>query len=76
MSIHLAARPSWRCRTCDDEWPCGTRRTQLLAEYGTTSVSLVLFLSACLLDAIGDLPNWPAGMLYWRFLGWLRDAGR
>jgi hypothetical protein len=74
--MHLPGRPSWRCRTCDEPWPCATRRAELLAEYADAPVALALYLSGYFLDAAVDLQSTPAGHLYWRFLGWLRPVRR
>jgi len=44
----------------------------LRAEYSGTSVSLAMYLAACMVDAAHDLPHASAGLLYDRFLGWMR----
>jgi hypothetical protein len=72
MSTHVPVRPSWTCGGCVSAWPCETRRVELLAEYTDAPVSLALHLSACLVDATGDLPHALAGDLHARFIGWLR----
>ena len=80
MSVHIPLRPQWRCAGCSRAWPCATRQDQLVAEYSADTLPLALYLAACLVDAAYDLPETPAGVLYQRFLGWLRDrhlpAGR
>lgn len=73
MSVHIPLRPAWSCAGCSLPWPCPTRRDQLVAEYATDTLPLALYLAACLVDAAYDLPHAPAGVLYQRFLGWLRD---
>jgi hypothetical protein len=32
-----------------------------------------MFLAACMVEAAYDLPDCPAGQLYDRFLGWVRQ---
>ena len=70
MSMHLPARPGWTCRTCGRDWPCETRRRQLLAEYEGARVSLTLYLSGYFIEACTDLPDACGGGLHNRFLGW------
>ena len=67
---HTAVRPSWTCATCDAPWPCYSARRQLRVEYDGASLSLGLYLAACLVEAAEQLP--PSGALYGRFLGWTR----
>jgi hypothetical protein len=74
MTTHIPARPSWACRACGQEWPCHTRRQQLLAEFDRSTVSLALYLSGCHVEALRDLPNEPAAALHLRFVGWVRRA--
>lgn len=73
MSLHLPIQPTWTCASCGDPWPCATRRSQLRAEFAGTRVCMSIYLTLCLVDAIRDLPHYPAGLLYTRFLGWVRD---
>lgn len=74
MTAHLPTRPTWACLGCGGAWPCPTRREQLLAEYTGAPVSLGMYLAACLVDAVMDIPDAPAGSLYRRFLGWARPV--
>jgi hypothetical protein len=66
---HWPDRPTWRCRTCGEPWPCEPARTELqtwpLLE--RTGVMGELFVAAC-----SELRGWQAGELHDRFLGWLR----
>ncbi|GII25480.1 hypothetical protein [Planosporangium mesophilum] len=71
MSDHNPVRPGWRCGGCGQPWPCGTRRSQLAAEYEGARVSLALLMSTSFCAAAQDLPDVRAGDLYLRFLGWL-----
>ncbi|HLL68510.1 MAG TPA: hypothetical protein VK453_22760 [Micromonosporaceae bacterium] len=68
--------PTWDCSGCTGPWPCETKRRQLVAEYTDAPMSLYLMMAMRLTDASGDLPRVPAGELYARFLGWVRDARR
>lgn len=70
MSMHLPVRPAWTCRACGREWPCPTRKRQLLAEYEGARVSLTLYLSGYFIEACTDLPDACCGGLHNRFLGW------
>jgi hypothetical protein len=70
--MHAAARPSWICANCGEEWPCPTRRTRLLAKYANDRLSLQFYLSWCLGYAATDLPHLPPQELHARFLGWAR----
>lgn len=76
MSTHIPIRPGWLCAGCAVDWPCPTRRRQLLAEYGGAPVSLALYLGACFVDAAGDLRDVPAGDLHARFFAWFQRQSR
>ncbi|MFE9689507.1 hypothetical protein [Micromonospora sp. NPDC005806] len=73
---HLPLRPLWLCRRCGQPWPCGTAKLALVAEYQDAPVSLFLYLTGCLHDAIDDLLRLNASMtgsgadMFDRFLGW------
>lgn len=69
----MGLRPKWICGGCGLDWPCQTRRSELIAEYQGARVSLTAFLAACFVDAAGDMPEVPAGDLYQQFLGWIRS---
>ncbi|MEW2384652.1 hypothetical protein AB0873_21535 [Micromonospora sp. NPDC047707] len=66
--------PSWTCGGCGEEWPCATKQSQLLAEYGGASTGLAVYLGSCLFAAVEDLPALPVGRARNRFLGWLPRA--
>ncbi|PWR04859.1 hypothetical protein DKT68_29990 [Micromonospora acroterricola] len=72
MTAHRPVLPAWTCGGCGSDWPCPTRRRELVAEYDRASVSLALYLAAQLVDATRDLAQVPAGSLHQRFLGWIR----
>ncbi len=72
MTEHAAVRPSWTCTGCASAWPCHTRRQQLTAEYDGAVVALSLYMVICFVEASADLPHATVGVLYQRFLGWVR----
>ncbi len=75
-ALHTASRPDWECRDCGLPWPCPTRCGELACEYADGRTPLMLFLTACFLDACGDLPGESIGTLYARFLLWPTSAAR
>ncbi|WP_262286655.1 hypothetical protein [Micromonospora sp. MA102] len=68
---HLPRPPDWRCSGCAHEWPCPTKQSQLLAEFGGTTAGLAVYLGTCLVAATRDLPTLPLAQARARFLGWL-----
>ena len=72
MSGHNPSSPDWTCQGCASEWPCHTRRRQLLDEYGDARVALAVYLGGCLVAAEGDLTHLSADRLHDRFVGWTR----
>lgn len=72
VNVHQPVRPIWTCASCGRDWPCPTRREQLLAEYEGATISLGLAMSAYLQEAAQDLPKAYAGDLHRRFLSWIR----
>jgi hypothetical protein len=73
LSDHLTARPVWTCVVCGDDYPCATRRAQLLEEFRGASVQFATFMSIDFLDAVADPPDVPPGELHARFF-WFRDG--
>ncbi len=73
--FHLPNRPAWTCQVCEQPYPCPTRRTQLLAEFGGASVQLTVFMSIDLMDAVAELPGVKGADLHRRFF-WYRYPGR
>ncbi|MGC4761018.1 hypothetical protein [Micromonospora trifolii] len=71
---HLPNPPSWTCTGCGREWPCATKQSQLLAEFGGARASLAVYLGSCLVAAAQDLPTLPLPRVRLRFLGWLPRA--
>jgi len=41
---HLAERPSWHCRACQQPWPCTTAKVNLATEYLHQPTALKLYL--------------------------------
>ncbi|MFG2050460.1 hypothetical protein ACGFIW_23870 [Micromonospora sp. NPDC048935] len=71
---HLPSPPSWTCTGCGREWPCATKQSQLLAEFGGARTALAVYLGSCLVAAAQDLPTVPLPRVRLRFLGWLPRA--
>ena len=72
MSSHQPFGPSWLCRGCGADWPCDTRKRELLAEFDGARVSLGLYLAGTFVVAVTDLGLLPAQQVYARFMGWAR----
>lgn len=70
---HSPMRPSWICTGCGGHWPCRARRTQLLAEFHCTPVSLGLLMARYFINAAQDLKGESAHILHQRFIGWLTE---
>lgn len=68
---HLPMPPTWACSGCAHEWPCATKQSQLLAEFGGTRPALGIYLGSCFSAALFDLPRADKQQLRHRFLGWL-----
>ncbi|MGX1615492.1 hypothetical protein ACWIF8_16590 [Micromonospora chalcea] len=68
---HLPLPPSWQCSGCAAAWPCPTKQSQLLVEFGGTTAGLAVYLGACLVAATKDMPAMPLTQARARFLGWL-----
>jgi hypothetical protein len=73
VSFHVPIRPNWICAGCGAPWPCGTRRSHLLAEFDSAPVSLALLMGGYFIDAAQDLRTEAAHVLYQRFMGWLKE---
>jgi hypothetical protein len=73
IAYHLPACPVWTCVVCGDDYPCATRRAQLLEEFCGASVQFAMFMSIDFIDAVADLPDVPPGELHTRFF-WFRDG--
>jgi hypothetical protein len=65
---HIAARPSWDCRSCGLPWPCDSARERLASEMDRTS--LAIFMWSNLEEAVRDMPVGPPAELFERFIRW------
>ncbi|PWR04938.1 hypothetical protein DKT68_29535 [Micromonospora acroterricola] len=74
MPEHLPRSPTWTCTGCGRDWPCATKQSQLLAEFGGARAALAVYLGSCLVAAAEDLPTLPLPSARQRFLGWLPRA--
>jgi hypothetical protein len=74
---HMAVRPSWNCRVCDDPWPCATAKTALTEEYQSFPSLLFLFLVSTYQEARETFgySDRPAD-LFERFVGWAQGWQR
>ncbi|MEV1147095.1 hypothetical protein [Micromonospora sp. NPDC049799] len=68
---HLPMPPTWACSGCAQEWPCASKQSQLLTEFGGTGPALGIYLGSCFSAALFDLPRADRQDLRTRFLGWL-----
>ncbi|WP_410812673.1 hypothetical protein [Micromonospora sp. 067-2] len=68
---HLPSPPDWTCTGCGRDWPCATKQSQLLAEFGGARAALAVYLGSCLIAAAQDLPTLSLHRVRNRFLGWL-----
>lgn len=71
MGEHLPVRPSWRCRSCDQPWPCRPARLALVGEFGARSTGLRIQLATYLEPVARDQPQITPADLYRRFIAWL-----
>lgn len=71
-SGHQPTGKKWICRDCGAFWPCEPARERLDREFARDRVVLNLYLASSFLRASQDMPDVPAGLLYGRFLGWVR----
>jgi hypothetical protein len=76
-SPHTADRPSWKCRSCEEPWPCEEAKIYLLIEYHDAPTSLGLYLSLQWRSASEELKNEAMSEELWlRFIGWLHPLRR
>ena len=71
-STHEPGRPSWRCLACGADWPCPTRRAELVADSGGSRVALALRMARYFSEAVDDRPDVSVEVLYDRLLAWVR----
>ncbi|MEO3816401.1 hypothetical protein [Plantactinospora sp. B24E8] len=76
---HPPRRPTWTCRTCENDWPCAAARVKLPAEFRLDPLALFVYLGICLYEATADLctlnpnPGPDPIVLHARFLGWVPE---
>ncbi|WP_225853817.1 hypothetical protein [Micromonospora sp. AMSO31t] len=68
--------PDWTCGSCGEDWPCVTKRGQLLNEYQVDRASLSVYLGSCLAAATQDLRTAADSTLQHRFIGWVPRGPR
>ena len=68
-SQHLPARPGWKCRDCDRDWPCAVAVKRLREEYADDRTALSIYLAAQYLAALDDLGD--SAVSWKRFFTWL-----
>jgi hypothetical protein len=68
VTDHIPDRPSWRCRSCGDPWPCDQARDQLAARMD--KVALATHMWAQLDHAFDDQPIGPPAEMFDRFIHW------
>lgn len=73
---HAPVTPDWTCGSCGEDWPCVTKRRQLLDEYQVDRASLSVYLGSCLAAATQDLRAAPDTSLQDRFIGWVPRGPR
>lgn len=70
--LHTPDRPSWLCRACGSEWPCGPAKDDIIAT--TDLVGRVIYMSLHMVDALWDQPDADVAAISGRFVGWARDS--
>ncbi|GHJ17662.1 MULTISPECIES: hypothetical protein [unclassified Micromonospora] len=73
---HVPVTPDWTCGSCGEDWPCATKRRNLLIEYQVDRASLSVYLGSCLAAATHDLRAAPVTALQDRFIGWVPRGSR
>jgi hypothetical protein len=71
---HLHSRPSWKCLTCGDPWPCASAKAALAAEFQGLPSVLAIYMAAHMHDALMDLTAGGTAAppdLYERFIAWI-----
>lgn len=68
---HPPLRPSWKCSTCGEEWPCEPARSRLWIETrGGTALAILMW--NYLEDFCRDSAPGPVGEAFDRFMRWTR----
>lgn len=70
---HIAARPSWDCKVCGQQWPCEPARQELSSTLGRTALTMQMwvYFEAAAHEIKGAL----AIDLFDRFLNWTWQRG-
>ncbi|MGI5146237.1 flavin reductase [Plantactinospora sp. CA-294935] len=68
---HVPAHPSYRCRDCDDAWPCPQARLCLLIGFQGDRVGLMVYLAAHLARALEELPDTHPALIAGQLLHWV-----
>ncbi|SDY93687.1 hypothetical protein SAMN05444365_104222 [Micromonospora pattaloongensis] len=69
-ALHAPSRPDWACTVCGDEWPCPTRKRQLVELFGGNVRALVGYLRPYLVVANTELGRLSTRQVVERFIGW------
>lgn len=72
QQVHQPEAPTWRCGRCSEPWPCAHACRDLLNELGWAR--LVIYVTAMLQRAAGDLADVGPAVLWTRFVGWTDPA--
>lgn len=73
---HLADRPSWRCRVCDEPWPCPPAREHLARTLDPTGLAMYMWANFEEAIFLGHLTLRSSPNAYERFIGWTRASRR
>lgn len=73
--IHAPSRPDWSCTACGDEWPCPTRKRQLVELFPGNVRGLVGYMTPYLVDANVELSHLSTTQVTERFVGWCERRG-
>ena len=65
---HRPSKPSWRCSSCGEPWPCGPARAQITAEMAGTDMELMMSID--MIEAARDDHSVRPIELIERFLRW------
>ncbi|RZU50118.1 hypothetical protein EV385_1883 [Krasilnikovia cinnamomea] len=65
---HIEERPSWRCRSCGEPWPCDQAQANLAATLSPTALRIHMWIR--LEIAAQDMPQGLPSEMFERFLRW------
>lgn len=72
---HIAARPSWDCRTCGEPWPCVAAQGHLRETLGPARLAMYMWLNLEEAAAQDRFSSKDCASLFDRFIHWTRDPG-